>query len=87
MKDDMCGREVRRAVWEGEEWRKRENGGGLEEEGTGEDEEWRRARRMKGAEEGSGGASLGLRQSHCDRDAFARVGKHRVAWMCCRNER
>jgi hypothetical protein len=25
----MCGREVRRAVWEGEEWRKRENGGGL----------------------------------------------------------
>ena len=55
--------------------------------GGGEDEEWRRARRMKGAEEGSGGASLGLRQSHCDRDAFARVGKHRVAWMCCRNER
>ena len=45
LKDDMCGREVRRAVWEGEEWRKRENGGGLEEEGTGEDEEWRRARR------------------------------------------
>ena len=42
--------------------------------GGGEDEEWRRARRMKGAEEGSGGASLGLRQSHCDRDAFARVG-------------
>ena len=45
MKDDMCGREVRRAVWEGEEWRKRENGGGLEEEGTSEDAEWRRARR------------------------------------------
>ena len=43
--------------------------------GGGEDEEWRRARRMKGAEEGSGGASLGRRQSHCDRDAFARVGK------------
>ena len=34
---------------------------------------------MKGAEEGSGGASLGLRQGHCDRDAFARVGRYRVA--------
>ena len=41
----MCGGEVRMAVWEEEEWRWREEGGGLEEEGTGGD----------GRDEGCGG--------------------------------
>ena len=47
---------------------------------------------MKGAEEGSGGGERRSEpraeaESLRHRDAFARVGKYRVAWMCCRNER
>jgi hypothetical protein len=51
----MCGSVVRRGVWVGEAWRSRENGSGLEEEGTGEDVGGMKGAEERGAEERASG--------------------------------